>query len=41
MPHPFQLVYKGTRLLLITWLTELVIVSQSVSNRFYKDLLVV
>lgn len=39
MPHPFQLVYKGTRLLLITWLTELVIVSQSVSNRFYKDLL--
>ena len=40
MPHPFQLVYKGTRLLLITWLTELVIVSQSVSNRFYKDLLV-
>ena len=34
------LVYKGTRLLLITWLTELVIVSQSVSNRFYKDLLV-
>lgn len=41
IPHPFQLVYKGTRLLLITWLTELVIVSQSVSNRFYKDLLVV
>lgn len=34
IPHPFQLVYKGTRLLLITWLTELVIVSQSVSNRF-------
>lgn len=39
IPHPFQLVYKGTRLLLITWLTELVIVSQSVSNRFYRDLL--
>lgn len=39
IPHPFQLVYKGIRLLLITWLTELVIVSQSVSNRFYRDLL--
>ena len=39
VPQPLALAYKGVRLLLIVWLTELVIVSQSVSNRFYKDLL--
>ncbi len=37
--RPFLLQYRGVQLLLIVWLTELVIVSQSVSNRFYKDLL--
>lgn len=37
--QPFAVVYSGIRLLLITWLTEMVIISQSVSNRFYKDLL--